>query len=295
MATRVALLILSVASPARFSAMFLVQCMALVTSWTTPNIVALHDGASPSMQHWMEASEVPHVTVASDDDWVLKAHHGNLALVRPDGLSQSVDFTKGKARHRTNENAGGAPHLKKSLGIAAFNKRYKRLPSVIDATGGWGQDAWAIASLGCSVTVIEKHPVVHALLAYGLASAVLDSACAEIVERITLINQDAGLMLSDTDADVIYLDPMYPHRVRKKADSKKGMQILQSLLGPSDERLSGALLDSALVSKASRIVVKRPKGANALESSQPYNGQRFVIESPNTRYDVYQQALSQPS
>jgi 16S rRNA (guanine1516-N2)-methyltransferase len=266
-----------------------------MTGWTSPNIVALHDDASALMQHWIEASEVPRVASASDDDWVLKAHHGNLAIVRPDGVSQSVDFTKGKLRHRTHEAGAGAPHLKKSLGISAFKKRHGRLPTVIDATGGWGQDAWAIASLGCSVTVIEQHPVVHAILAYGLASAALEPACAEIAERIMLINQDAGLVLSNMNADVIYLDPMYPHRVRKKADSKKGMQILQSLLGPSDEGLSTDLLDVALSSVANRVVVKRPKGADAIEANKPYNGQRFVIESPNTRYDIYQQATSLPS
>ncbi|MFT5048405.1 MAG: 16S rRNA (guanine1516-N2)-methyltransferase [Porticoccaceae bacterium] len=266
-----------------------------MTSWTTPNIVALLEGASPLMQQWMEASGVTQAASASEDDWVLKAYHGNLAIVRPDGVSQSVDFTKGKSRHRTKEAGAGATHLKKSLGISAFKKRHSRLPAVIDATGGWGQDTWAIASLGCSVTVMEKHPIVCAILACGLAYAALDQDCADIEERITLINQDACLALSNMHADVIYLDPMYPHRGRKKADSKKGMQVLQALLGPSDERLSAALLDAALSSAASRVVVKRPKGAEAIEAHSPHTGQRFVIESPNTRYDVYQQATSWPS
>ncbi|MFT7212151.1 MAG: 16S rRNA (guanine1516-N2)-methyltransferase [Granulosicoccus sp.] len=266
-----------------------------MTGWTTPKIVALLDDASPTLQQWIAASGVAHAASAAKDDWVLKALNGTLAIVRPDGVSQSVDFTKGKSRHRTKEAGAGAAHLKKSLGLTAFKKRHNRLPTVIDATGGWGQDAWAIASLGCSVTVIEKHPIVHAVLACGLAAAALDSECLDIAERITLINRDASLVVNQMDTDVIYLDPMYPHRGRKKADSKKAMQILQSLLGPSDEGLSAALLTSALSSNATRVVVKRPKGANALESTEPYDGQRFVIESPNTRYDVYQQSTSQPS
>jgi 16S rRNA (guanine1516-N2)-methyltransferase len=262
-----------------------------MTGWTTSNIVALVEGASPLMQQWMEASGVPRAASASADYWVLKAHQGNLAIVRPDGVSQSVDFTKGKSRHRTKEAGAGAAHLKKSLGISAFKKRHSRLPTVIDGTGGWGQDAWAVASLGCSVTVIEKHPIVHAILAYGLAAAALDSDCAEIAERITLINEDASLIMNQLHADVIYLDPMYPHRGRKRADSKKGMQVLQTLLGANDEGLSTALLDAALSSGASRVVVKRPKGADAIEAIQPFDGQRFVIESPNTRYDIYQQHI----
>ena len=259
-----------------------------MTSWTTPNIVALIDGAESTHQRWIAASGVAYATSPSVDDWILKVINGNLAILRPDGVSQTVDFTKGKSRHRSHEAAAGAPQLKKSLGVSAFKKRYARLPTVIDATGGWGQDTWAIASLGCSVTVIEQHPVVYAILACGLELARLEPGCADTAARITLINQDACTVLSDRQADVIYLDPMYPHRGRKKADSKKGMQILQTLLGPSDDELSANLLHAATNSIANRVVVKRPKGADALESTQPFEGQRFVIESPNTRYDIYQ-------
>jgi 16S rRNA (guanine1516-N2)-methyltransferase len=266
-----------------------------MTGWTTPSIVAVLDDASPTVQRWIAASGVAQSIRTNEDDWMLKALNGQLAIVRPDGVSQFVDFTRGKSRHRTNEAAAGAPHLKKSLGITAFKKRHECLPTVIDATGGWGQDAWAIASLGCFVTVIEKHPVVHAVLACGLASAALDPECAEIEERITLVNQDACLALRNMQADVIYLDPMYPHRGRKKADSKKGMQVLQALLGPGDEGLSTALLDAALSTAASRVIVKRPKGADAIEATVPYDGQKFVIESPNTRYDIYQRSTSPPT
>lgn len=263
-----------------------------MTSWTPPDIVALVDEASPSLQQWIEISGVACVTAAKYGDWVLKALNGNLLLVRPDGVSQTVDFTKGKSRHRSNEAAAGAPHLKKSLGLSAFKKRQGRLPTVVDATGGWGQDAWAIASLGCCVTVIERHAVVHAILASGLESATHDADCADTAARITLINQDACDVLNDVQADVIYLDPMYPHRGRKKADSKKGMQMLQTLLGPSDEKLSTNLLDAALSSQANRVVVKRPKGAEALQPTHAFDGQRFVIESPNTRYDIYQRSAT---
>jgi len=263
-----------------------------MTNWTPPSIVASLEDADTTQQHWIKAAGVAPAVNKSDDAWVLTVLNGTLAIVRPDGVSQSVDFTQGKSKHRTNEASAGAPHLKKSLGITAFKKRHGRLPTVVDATGGWGQDAWAIASLGCTVTVIEKHPIVHAILASGLASAALDPACQDIAERITLINDDACEVLSTLNADAIYLDPMYPHRARKKADSKKGMQILQTLLGPSDAVLSTALLDAALNGMANRVIVKRPKGADAIEATTLYNAQKFVIESPNTRYDIYQRALS---
>ena len=262
-----------------------------MTNWTPPNVVTILADAEDIHKRWIEASGVSSVTSAEDGDWVLKAHNGSLAIVRPDGVHQKVDFTKGKSQHRAKEAAGGAPHLKKSLGLLTFFKKYGRLPTVVDATGGWGQDAWVIASLGCCVMVIEKNPIVHAVLACGLELAARNLRCAEIAERITLINHDACSLLSDLQADIIYLDPMYPHRERKKADSKKGMQILQSLLGPSDESLSLKMLEAATSAHASRVVVKRPKSAPALELAETFKGQRFDIESPNTRYDVYQKVV----
>lgn len=264
------------------------KCTVLMTTWMTPEIVAFLDDASPAMQRVMMAAGVAPAAVATQDHWVLRSLNGHLAIVRPDGVFQYVDFTTGKSRHRSRQAGAGAVHLSRSLGIPTFKKRHGRLPTVIDATGGWGQDAWAIASLGCLVTVIEKHPIVYAILAHGLAKSADTLECQKFAERITLINQDACQSLKDMHADVIYLDPMYPNRARKRADSKKGMQILQSLLGPGDEKQSAGLLDAALSSQARRVVVKRPKGADALAPEQHFQGQTFVIESPNTRYDVYQ-------
>jgi 16S rRNA (guanine1516-N2)-methyltransferase len=42
---------------------------------------------------------------------------------------------------------------------------------VIDGTAGLGKDAFVLAGLGCKVTLVERHPVVVALLADGLARA----------------------------------------------------------------------------------------------------------------------------
>lgn len=199
----------------------------------------------------------------------------------------SVDFTAGKTRHRTTEAGSGAAPMKKALGVSIFRKRHGRPPNIIDATGGWGQDAWAIASLGCQVTIIEQHPIVHALLANALARASTDDIYASIAKRINLERGDAKIQLSRLQADAIYLDPMYPVRERKKADSKKGMQFLHALLGPSSEDDSAALLSAALACSAQRVIVKRPKGSVALTCPAFWSGQHTFIESPNTRYDLY--------
>lgn len=258
-----------------------------MSNWTPPNVVAVLDPAYPQDELIYAELGLTVVCEPADEQWVLKRVDGPLSLINPQGLMQRLDFTEGKSRHRTREPGHGAAPLRKALGVASFEKRRLRKPCVVDATGGWGQDAWLMASMGCDVILIEQHPLVHAVLSSSLDIAKLDDQCKETCERITLLNADACEMLSNLETDVIYLDPMYPHRVRKKADSKKGMQILQTLLPPANENLSGALLDAALSTAAQRVVVKRPKGADRLPASQPFTGQTIEIQSPNTRYDIY--------
>jgi len=241
----------------------------------------------PEVEAQLKAVGITGGAQASDDVWSVQSQNGSLVIVTPTGLSQSVDFTSGKSRHRSKEPGHGAAPLKKALGISQFQKRHGRLPHIVDATGGWGQDAWIVASLGCDIELIEKHPVVHALLASGIQLALADVDAASVASRITLSHEDATRCLPDYNTDVVYLDPMYPHRERKKADSKKGMQILQALLGPADEDLSEQLLAAALESLATRIVVKRPKGSETLAPPETFKGQIITIQSPNTRYDVY--------
>jgi len=260
-----------------------------MTEWTPPEIIALTSGSAVSvpLQALIDNSSISAGSRATEFHWTLEQSVDGLTLMRPDGVKQRVDFTAGKTRHRTLESGQGAGVLRKALGIAAFCKRQDRFPHVVDATGGWGQDAWAIAATGCTICVIEQHAIIHALLSDGLSRALQDDVGATIATRIQLVNDNAMQVLDKVDGDVIYLDPMYPARTRKKADSKKGMQFLHALLGPSDERLSTELLASALQTAAQRIVVKRPKGAEPLPAPASWSGQKTTIESPNTRYDVY--------
>jgi len=266
-----------------------------MTEWTPPSIVGDANALSQELQDTLSGAQIPIADQISSHDWVLLEHNGALILKRPDGVSQSVNFTHGKSRHRRSEADAGAGPLRKALGLSQFLKRHQRMPTIIDATGGWGQDAWVFASLECQVIILEKHPVVHLLLANGLSTASTDNHTQLIEKRITLFNQDSTECLKKHTADVIYLDPMYPHRSRKKADSKKGMQFLQALLGPTDESISNALFDAAAKCKPQRIVVKRPKGADALVSESDIKMQSYSVESPNTRYDIYQSLPSTES
>ena len=79
---------------------------------------------------------------------------------------------------------------------------------------------------------------------------------------------------------VIYLDPMYPAR-SKNALVKKEMRCLRDIAGSDSD--SAALLHWALSQEVTRVVVKRPGGAESLGGRQP----SFTVKSRSHRFDVY--------
>ncbi len=148
---------------------------------------------------------------------------------------------------------------------------------VLDATAGLGRDAFVLASLGCRVQMVERHPVVAALLEDGLQRAKQDDEIgAWVSERISLLHassHDALQQLASdpnfTSPDVVYLDPMYPHPENKKKPpwSKKEMRVFQSLVGADND--ADALLEPALQLAQKRVVVKRPDYAPWLGNRKP--------------------------
>lgn len=54
-------------------------------------------------------------------------------------------------------------------------------PRVLDATAGLGKDAFVLASLGCEMSLIERQPLIGALLEDGLARGLDDFEVAPIV------------------------------------------------------------------------------------------------------------------
>ncbi len=107
---------------------------------------------------------------------------------------------------------------------------------IIDATAGWGRDAAILASFGAEVLMLERQPIMAALLSDALARQ--DEHAKEILQ-LKLCTTDALSYLetlSETDyPDVIYIDPMHPQR-QKAALVKKDMQVLQQLFGPDVDR-----------------------------------------------------------
>ena len=101
-------------------------------------------------------------------------------------------------------------------------------------------------------------------------------------QNLRLLNvQHINELDPNTDyADVVYLDPMYPHK-QKSALVKKEMRVFQHLVGADLD--ADELLLPALQLAKKRVVVKRPDYAEFLCRKQPH----FSRETKNHRFDIY--------
>lgn len=152
---------------------------------------------------------------------------------------------------------------------------------VLDATPGLGRDAFVLVSVGCKVTMIERSPIVAALLEDGIRR--LQQRFPELAERLALQHGNSADVMqywNGENVDAIYLDPMFPHK-KKSALVKKEMRLFQQLLGHDPD--ADALLAPALALASSRVVVKRPNSAEVLAGKNP----SMAIESKKHRFDVY--------
>ena len=188
-----------------------------------------------------------------------------------------VDFASGAATYRRKFGGGKSEGIAKAVGL-----HKKAGLHVIDATAGLGRDAFVLASLGATVTLVERNPAVVALLQDGLRRAALDPALADwLPQRMQLVHATAHQALQQLPApDVVFLDPMFPAR-EKSAAVKKEMAAFHQVVGTDDD--ADALLPLALQLAQKRVVVKRPGYAEFLNQQQP----SMSIEGKNNRFDVY--------
>ncbi|HHC74017.1 MAG TPA: 16S rRNA methyltransferase [Thiothrix sp.] len=230
------------------------------------------------------SNTVPHDTQA---DYLLdRSEQGLILRDRAAAFSPiGIDFTTGKYQHRRLQGGGKGQAIAKAVGLHKYPNLH-----VLDATAGLGRDAFVLASLGCTVTLVERHPMIYALLADAWQRLQQNAAqdLQAIAQRMQLRHQNAidyleQLRLASNDQglpEVIYLDPMFPER-KKKAQVKKEMQCFHQLVGQDQD--SVLLLEKALQTAQRRIVVKRPRLAEPLADKLP----AFVITGKSTRYDVY--------
>jgi 16S rRNA (guanine1516-N2)-methyltransferase len=160
--------------------------------------------------------------------------------------------------------------------------------SVLDATAGLGRDALVLAHLGCHVHMLEKSPLIHALLEDGLrrARADLDQQLGSALKRMQLFHSDARQWFKDIQQetlpkpDVVYLDPMFPPR-SKSASVKKDIALLQNVL--EEEADFPGLLALARSCARHRVVVKRPGNKAGKDVPEP----TLIVPGKAAHFEVY--------
>lgn len=191
-------------------------------------------------------------------------------------MTLTASFDSGSLGYRRRQHVGGELLVKAVGGLRATRR------SVIDATAGLGGDALLLATAGFAVTMVERSPVIAALLTNALSRAAEshDPVLRRTVSSMQLHVGDAAEWLKRHESDVVYLDPMFPPR-RKSARVRKEMFLLGKLLAVGDG--GEALLEPALQAADNRVVVKRPRLAPCLSGMQP----DWQLSGRSSRFDVY--------
>ena len=193
-----------------------------------------------------------------------------LTLKIPEFSFLAADFhaTTWKKRKSEGKKQGLVRACKPSSGI-----------KILDATAGWGRDAAILASMGAQVLMVERNPVMGALLTDALAQQTdLDKAELQLSLHLGSAHDYLASLQPCDYPDVIYLDPMHPER-SKSALVKKEMQALQQIIGSDDDVLS--LLKLAISRVRLRVVVKWPQKLTALLPSNA------SIAGKTVRFDLY--------
>lgn len=197
-----------------------------------------------------------------------------------------------KKRHQAGKNQGLVRACKPKENV-----------SIIDATAGWGRDASILASFGARVTMLERNPIMAALLKDALyryetnlklAELPVSSDCNSTTSPPSNLNH-LKLNFYPLDAldflkmlhplqypDVIYIDPMHPQR-QKTALVKKNMQVLQQVILEEDRKIDDVLtlLKLAITLAQKRVVVKWPSNQAPIIPSQGN-----ILEK-TIRFDIY--------
>ena len=191
-----------------------------------------------------------------------------------------VDFSGIDTRTGTGNVSRNQP-----LGRAVGDRSSRRsgiFHSVIDATAGFGHDAFMLACMGHRVTAVECDPVIHHLLESSIGHARTDSRLSDAMgDRLESIHADSVEILSRIDpVDIVYLDPMFEKVNRGSALPRKRAQLLRLLAGPPRDTLE--LFEAARACATKRVVVKRASGDPPLVPDPDHH-----VAGKIARYDVY--------
>lgn len=227
--------------------------------------------------------EIPRVSSrnTTNMNYSLQMRDEQLELVdldKPDIAPIFIDFVSGKTAYRRKYGHAGGEAISKAVGI-----KKKHRPNIVDATAGWGRDAFVLATMGCFVHMIERSDIIAELLEDGLRRAKQDENIGTLIKNnlsLTCGDSQQELLHSPFEPEVIYLDPMFPQK-EKSALVKKEMRALQDVVGQDKD--ADSLLNLALTTATNRVVVKRPSYANFLADLKPNTS----IKTKKHRFDIY--------
>jgi len=192
-----------------------------------------------------------------------------------EGRALRIDFVNDHLNYQRKGIRGKNELLAKALGLS------KGVRKVLDLSAGLGIDAVFMTQLGFEVVAVERAKLVYVLLQEALEKAL------DLQSHLKFVNADAFEYLrtkqSLSDFDAIYFDPMYPHK-KKSALPKQEMVLFRELVGNDED--ASKVLSEALKWPVSRVVVKRPIGAEAL-----LPGVRHSFEGKVVRYDIYMRSV----
>ena len=156
----------------------------------------------------------------------------------------------------------------------------RRSRHIVDATAGLGADSLRLLTMGFAVTMVERSPVIAALLEDGLRRLRDRTDLVAALPSVpTLVVGDAIERLGELACDCVYLDPMFAPRKKDSPLSRRPLRILGRFATGAPP--TAALLEAAHAT-GRRVVVKRPdrERAPVAEPDESFGGKLV-------RYDVY--------
>ena len=232
-----------------------------------------------------ETHDLPSAS-SPDTDWDYYLQYRNNILElcnnRPEISSFnpiSINFATGASFYRHKFDRKINQTVARAVGI----KRGVR-PRVCDLTAGFGNDGFVLAGLGCEIVLVERCPLMWALLEDGLRRGRDHHEIGKLLKsKVSLVFSEAKTFLENSDEtfETLFLDPMYPDR-GKQALTKIKMRVLRELVG--DDADSTELLRCSIAyPKKKRVVVKRPIHAPVIQGFHP----TLEIRGKKHRYDIY--------
>ncbi len=166
----------------------------------------------------------------------------------------------------------------------AFNQALgKKSRTIVDLSGGFGQDSLLMSLQGYRVIVLERLPLMSVLMEEAFARLDDSEILAAVPwHRPEVISGDAGELVNSVvdGVDCAYFDPMFPPKRKRSAATNKFMQFLQVFAGEDAD--AAQVAQQIVSSKIPRLVIKRPTHAEPL-LPQPHS--KFGSKLIN--YDVY--------